>query len=412
MKAFGTTLIAVFCGFVFSLPGASINFQTAVSLPSAGHSRFVAFGDLDADSIPEILSVGDNGIFSAIKRSGTGFTVLTNMQFPGSLYSVQYVDRSEILVLAHDEERLYHLTVDSNMHFRVYSYFQTGIGPIALTVASDASSLQILNSDNTIDSFTNGAANGQLPEYTKATNCVTGNAPSHMIRPAGNLLYVNSADNTLSLRRPNPRGAFGPPDNHVTGAFPIFVAAGDFNQDGIMDYVTANYSGASVSVFLGSAGSDLFLFKEYDVGSHPSSIAVADFDGDGHLDLAVVSATDNSVLLMLGSGHGTFSSSVSMPVGPNSIWIGAANQRLPYCQSHLCYRICRLIPGSRLSQSCLPIGLAPGHSQLGKQVHRFAETRVLLHPGEGLFGRPLGCIGHQGHVRAIRDKLNDFFPSP
>ncbi len=85
------------------------------------------------------------------------------------------------------------------------------------------------------------------------------------------------------------------------------VATGDFNGDGIPDFVAPNYFefGGSPTIFLGK-GDGTFTFSKvtFTLDYFPTSVLVADFNGDGVLDLAFSDL--NGVEIALGNGDGTF----------------------------------------------------------------------------------------------------------
>jgi len=99
-----------------------------------------------------------------------------------------------------------------------------------------------------------------------------------------------------------------------------FVAAGDFNGDGIPDLAVTDHFGYLI-VMLGK-GDGTFatpLMSVIDPGSEffANDIAVGDFNGDGKLDLALISQNDDppTVAILLGNGDGTFTQSQTMDTG-------------------------------------------------------------------------------------------------
>lgn len=114
---------------------------------------------------------------------------------------------------------------------------------------------------------------------------------------------------------------------------PYGIATGDFNGDGISDFVTANSASANVSIRLGD-GSGGFVSPaspSVDLDGSPRSVAVADFNGDGKQDFATANATSANVSVRLGDGLGGFVlppvPEVSLGAGnkPRSIAIGDFN---------------------------------------------------------------------------------------
>jgi hypothetical protein len=133
---------------------------------------------------------------------------------------------------------------------------------------------------------------------------------------------------TVSVLLGNGDGTFQPHVDYPVGMGPYSVAVGDFNRDGKLDLVVANYPFVfTVSVLLGNGDGTFQPQVTYPVGRQPISVAVADLNGDGKLDLAVADFTDGFVSVLLGNGDGTFQPSVEYPTGavPSSIIIGDFN---------------------------------------------------------------------------------------
>ena len=119
--------------------------------------------------------------------------------------------------------------------------------------------------------------------------------------------------------------AFAAPVNYDAGTNPQAIVSADFNGDGTLDLVTANYNSGNVSVLLGNAGGTFQTAQNSPTGSGPLSVAVGDFNADGKLDLATANAGDVSVLL--GNGDGTFGAATSIGVAgsPQSVAVGDFN---------------------------------------------------------------------------------------
>lgn len=100
-----------------------------------------------------------------------------------------------------------------------------------------------------------------------------------------------------------------------TGKTPLALATADLNGDGILDLVTANADGKSVSVLLGLGSGSFAMRRDFLVPAAPQSVIVADFNGDAKADVAVTSSLDNAVFLFLGGGDGTLASPTRFPTG-------------------------------------------------------------------------------------------------
>jgi hypothetical protein len=75
--------------------------------------------------------------------------------------------------------------------------------------------------------------------------------------------------------------------DYGTGSRSQFIATADFNQDGKLDLVVANYGSNTVGVLLGNGDGTFQTQVSFGVGNGPIAVAARDFNGDGKLDLAV-----------------------------------------------------------------------------------------------------------------------------
>jgi hypothetical protein len=149
------------------------------------------------------------------------------------------------------------------------------------------------------------------------------------------LATANYADNNVSICFGSGLGGLGPGNFSVTdvsvGGYPVSIAIGDFNGDGMQDFATANSgvsgSDANVSIRLGDGTGGFTSPTDVSVGNLPSSIAIGDFNGDGNQDFATASLFGDNVSIRLGNGTGNFTSAsdVSVGGGPQSIAIGDFN---------------------------------------------------------------------------------------
>jgi hypothetical protein len=109
-----------------------------------------------------------------------------------------------------------------------------------------------------------------------------------------------------------------------TGQTPVAIAAEDFNNDGVMDLVTADQASNSISVLVGqtATGSNTPAFAaklDLTTGSRPDAIAIDDINGDGKPDIITGNSTGTSVSVLLdtttsGSTSATFAAKSDFPV--------------------------------------------------------------------------------------------------
>src|SRR5260370_36448171 len=91
----------------------------------------------------------------------------------------------------------------------------------------------------------------------------------------------------------------------ATGATPVVLLTGDFNEAGKLDLAVINGGDSKVSVLLGKPDGTFAPKVDYAVSNFPRSGTVGDFNNDGKLDLVVGSS------LLLGNGDGTFQAALS-----------------------------------------------------------------------------------------------------
>ncbi len=122
---------------------------------------------------------------------------------------------------------------------------------------------------------------------------------------------TNSNPETITIHRGAGDGSFScqPPCLYQTGFFPVSIAAGDYDGDGILDLATANMDDHNVTVRFGVENGtfpDALTLKGVGAVNHPGSIAAGDFNADANLDLAVANRDSNNISVFYGAGAGTF----------------------------------------------------------------------------------------------------------
>jgi hypothetical protein len=127
----------------------------------------------------------------------------------------------------------------------------------------------------------------------------------------------------------NGDGTFKPPAKvPMNGAYPEFVAVGDFNGDHVPDLITVDATGACpcISTLLGNGNGTFQAPINTKPSIGPTAIGIGDFNGDGKLDVASVGADVTSeVAIFLGTGNGTFQTGATYKVVANPQSVAVAD---------------------------------------------------------------------------------------
>jgi len=94
-------------------------------------------------------------------------------------------------------------------------------------------------------------------------------------------------------------GDFEPMDDLVTGSNSLMVGAGDWNDDGRLDIVTANWRRGDVSIYLAEGTWGFAAPKDLPAGEAPWGVLAADLNADGRDDLIVTNELENTMIVFL-----------------------------------------------------------------------------------------------------------------
>ena len=189
------------------------------------------------------------------------------------------------------------------------------------TSTSAAATLTV--SSGPLPTTTTIGATGTSGNYALNATVWTGGTAT----PTGSVSFQDATSNSslgsalLSSGVETSGFAFANTSGPATSSQNQAIVAGDFNNDGNLDYVVASLNTSAATIMLGN-GSGTFIAATQggqpylpSVGSSPEGAVVADFNGDGNLDIAFADSASNGVTVLLGNGDGTFTAAPSPAVG-------------------------------------------------------------------------------------------------
>ncbi len=121
----------------------------------------------------------------------------------------------------------------------------------------------------------------------------------------------------LSNNNPPALNIGSPSKAGTIAANPRDVATGEFQSNGVTDYVVTDYDAVgAITVLMGNGFGGFSTATTYATGGgDPMGVTVGDFNGDGKLDIAVVNSSNNTVGILLGNGDGTFGAATTYSTG-------------------------------------------------------------------------------------------------
>jgi hypothetical protein len=182
------------------------------------------------------------------------------------------------------------------------------------------------NGDGTFQAQKTFAA-GCVPFYAAVID-LNGDGKPDLAVANGQCNLMTDMTDSVNILLGNGDGTFQPFVGYPTGADGVYVAAEDFNGDGLPDLAISNSKGNSISILLGNGDGTLRPHMDFGTSNFPDVIAVGDFNGDHKVDLATPSQLTSQigvVEVLLGNGDGTFQARQDFSTTPNPSSVAVAD---------------------------------------------------------------------------------------
>lgn len=314
--------VAVLLGDGIGGFGPAISFTTGTN--SQAHS--VATGDLNGDGKFD-LAVANTGTqnVSVLRGNGDGtFGRQTTYSTGtgGQPHSIAIADFNQdvrldlIAANAGTKNVAVFLATGTEGSFGAATFYTVGTRPFNAAIAdfNNDGKMDVVTANNRASNISVllGNGNGTFQTHITAT---AGFRPSGVAVADFNLngkldVAVANAgvnnDGTASILLGNGDGTFQTQTVYDTGDYSFYVAAGDLDNDGDADIVTANIASSDVSVLLGDGSGGFGLQTKFTTAPQANSVVIADVNGDQKLDIITTNASANVVTVLYGAGDGWF----------------------------------------------------------------------------------------------------------
>ncbi|CAF5161673.1 unnamed protein product, partial [Rotaria sp. Silwood1] len=148
------------------------------------------------------------------------------------------------------------------------------------------------------------------------------------------IVVANYGTNNLGILLGYSNGSFATMTTYSTGfeSNPYYVTVADLNNDNQIDIISVNHGSNNIGIFLGYGNASFAVMITYSTGdfSAPWAAAIGDINHDDRLDIVVDNYGTNCIGIFLGYGDGSFQNQVTYSTGyqsfPASVVIGDFNQ--------------------------------------------------------------------------------------
>lgn len=273
---------------------------------------------------------GGSGVFDA-------GTTLTYMQGMGSgpmgvvATDLTHDGLVDLAVANHRSGTISLFRGQNNGEFKIYSGVAIGRGAFVVTAADfNRDGLPDLCTANAVSNTVSVCLNAGSGMFNPSVELPMENFPidieaADIDGDADQDILCLSYDGTVRLFRNDGRGNFPTLMSSLVpvGLHPGAVAVGDLNQDGQLDFVTANSGNNTVSILLNTGTGTFVVAPPATMSIYSGEVALADVDLDGDLDL--LTGGYNSIHASLNDGQGNFGPATATPIAGSSVSLAPAD---------------------------------------------------------------------------------------
>jgi len=315
----------------FTFDGSVSGFGVNPAVSDLNNDGFLDVVGYEQGNVRSYLSQGPHGILHSVITEFPGATAAAVGDFNGDgKLDVAAASSSDVIIMSGD----------GTGHFSLGTPFGNFLGKIWGIAAGDFTGDGILDlavgADEIVIYQGDGKGNftefSSVPQVTSGSSGVTGTLLVADVNGDGKLDLVVAAVATpeITALLGDGTGHFSIGSQIALGGFSNGIASGDFNEDSHVDLAITDYGFNTnfVRPFLGAGNGKFNAGTPVKGGPAPYSIAAGDFDKDGHLDVVVADFSFNTLLTMpetslvlFGDGRGNFPRTLTLPTGsqPNSV---------------------------------------------------------------------------------------------
>lgn len=134
------------------------------------------------------------------------------------------------------------------------------------------------------------------------------------------IVTANASSSSISILLGNGTTGFGTASNITTiaGNNPIWVTTADFNNDSKPDLAVSHFTNGFISILLGNGNGTFAAPINFTLGASLSKIVAADFNADGKIDI-VGADYYSGAWIAFGNGNGTFATQTQLAPGNGAV---------------------------------------------------------------------------------------------